>query len=142
MPPGRVRVIEHGIVLQDFSNVPDAESALAAFEEARAFMARRRADKSTRLITDLTDSNFNQKVVEGIKRLAEHHRPYVGASAIIGVSPIMRVIWRAVVALTGRDIRIFDNRDAAIAYLKEVSVPASAAAASPQTPEGPPGGRR
>src|SRR3954469_5391836 len=135
MPPTRIRVIEHGIVLQDFSNVADPQAALAIFDEARQFMARRPPDKSTRLVTDLTNSNFNQKVVEGIKRLAEHHRPYVGASAIIGVRPIMRVIWRAGVALPGRDIRIFDNRDAAIAYLKEVSVPASGAASSPQTPE-------
>src|SRR3954469_7792264 len=120
MPPTRIRVIEHGIVLQDFSNVADPQAALAIFDEARQFMARRPPDKSTRLVTDLSGSNFNQKVVEGIKRLGEHHRPYVGASAIIGVSPIMRVVWRAVVALTGRDIRLFESREQAIAYLKDV----------------------
>jgi hypothetical protein len=136
----RVRVIEHGIVLQDFSRILDVETALAAISEARAFMQTRPRDRSTLLLTDFTGSTFNQDVTDAMRQLATDHKPYVRASAVFGMTAIMRVILRAVIALTGRDIRLFAQRSEAIAYLASLSGRASEEPASPQTPEGPPAG--
>jgi hypothetical protein len=136
----RVRVIEHGIVLQDFSRILDVETALASISEARAFMQTRPRDRSTLLLTDFTGSTFNQDVTDAMRQLAADHKPYVRASAVFGMTAIMRVILRAVITLTGRDIRLFGKREEAIAYLASLSAPASEEPASPQTPEGPPSG--
>jgi len=138
----RVRLIEHGIVLQDFSNLADSVTALAAFQEARAFMQQRPRNARTLVLTNVTDSTFNQEVVNDIRALAVHHKPWVRASAIFGLTPIMRVVCRAVLALTGRDIRIFETSEQAVEYLLSVNAPASAEPASPQKPAGPPSGRR
>jgi hypothetical protein len=130
----RVRVIEHGIVLQDFSYADRAE-ARAAIAEARAFMETQpRGD--VLLLTDVTGASFDQSVVDGIRELATHHKPWVKASALVGLTPLMRVLYRAIVALTGRDIRIFEGRAEAIGYLvsRAVSGPSTPPGASPQKP--------
>jgi hypothetical protein len=138
----RVRVIEHGIVLQDFSNFTDTATALTAFAEARAFMQQRPRDASALVLTDVTNSSFNQEVIDAIRALAVHHKPWVKASALIGLTAIMRVIYRALIAITGRDIKVFETRDSAIDYLMRFSAPASAEPASPRKPSDPPAGRR
>ena len=78
------------------------------------------------------------EVVDAIKELAEHHKPWVKASALMGLTPLMRIIYRAVVALTRREIRVCETRDEAVAYLLgkrgAVSGPSTAAPASPRKP--------
>ena len=131
----RVRVIEHGIVLQDFSRILDVETALASISEARAFMQTRPRDRSTLLLTDFTGSTFNQDVTDAMRQLAADHKPYVRASAVFGMTAIMRVILRAVIALTGRDIRLFGKREEAIAWLAGFAGHAPEASASPSKRE-------
>jgi hypothetical protein len=114
----RARIIEHGIVLQDFSGIGSVPEALAAIAEARTFMAARAPDRSTLLLTDVTGSTFTQEVVDALRGLAEHHRPYVKASAIVGLTAIMRVVYRMLVAITRRDIKLFESREEAVEYLK------------------------
>jgi hypothetical protein len=138
----RVRIIERGIVLQDFSNFTDAETALDAFREARAFMQQRPRTASLLVLTDVSNSTFNQQVIDDIRALAEHNKPWVRASALYGLTALMRIVLRALIALTRRDIRVFDTREAAIEYLLRFNAPATAAPASPQKPSSPPGGRR
>jgi len=130
----RVRTIEHGIVLQDFSNIAQPYEAIAAIAEARAFMQTRPRDRSTLLLTNFTGSIYNQEVTDAMRQLAKDYQPYVRASAVYGVTPIMRVILRAVMALTGRDIRLFATHDDAVAYLAGFNDPASEARASPRKP--------
>ena len=133
----RVRPIEHGIVLQDFSGVTDPREALGYIEEARRFMEGQRLGEML-LLTDVSGSTFNQEVIEAMKALAEHHKPWVLASALVGLTPLMRIVYRAVVARTRRDIRVCDTRGDAVAYLltrrEAVSGLATSAGASPRKP--------
>jgi hypothetical protein len=138
----RVRLIEHGIVLQDFSNITDPHAALSALAEARSFMKQRPRTLSVLLLTDVTGSSFNQRVVDEFRELAVHHKPWVKASAIFGLTAIMRVIFRAIMALTRRDVRVFETREQAMNYLQSFTSPASEAPASPRTPSDPPSGPR
>ena len=41
----------------------------------------------------------------------EANRPYVKASALVGLSALTRVVFRALMALTRRDIKAFETRD-------------------------------
>jgi len=131
------RIIEHGIVLQDFSGIHEPEEGLSAIAQARAFMETQ-PQGEVLLLTDATGSVFNQDIAEAMRELAEHHKPWVRASVVIGLSPLMRLFFRAVVAATGRDIRALDSRTAAIAYLvarrAKLSAPSTAAGASRRKP--------
>jgi hypothetical protein len=140
--PSRIRIIEHGIVLQDFSNIVEVETALTVVQQARVFMQSRPRDGSTLILTNVTNSTFNQEVVDALRSMAEHHKPWVRASAIYGLTPLMRIILRATIALTGREIRVFETPAEGMDYLRKFSGPATAGPSSPQKPSIPPGGRR
>jgi hypothetical protein len=133
----RIRLIEHGIVLQDLTGLTVPSQTLAVIAEASAFMEQQPRGEVL-VLTDLSGVTFNQELVDAIKGLAEHHKPWVKASALVGLTPLMRVIYRAVVALTRREIRVCETRGEAVAYLLEkrgaLSGPSTAPDAFPRKP--------
>jgi len=139
----RVRIIEHGIVLLDFSGVAEAEAERHRADEARKLISAQPLGQAL-VLTDVSGSTFDQRTIEDLRKLVEANRPYVKASALVGLSALTRVIFRALMTLTGREIKAFETRAQAIEYLisKRVSAPASAAAASPRTPSAPRGDLR
>ena len=118
------RFIEHQgtqILFQDLSNLVSEAEKLRAISTARSFVAALadRADKHLQLLvlTDFDGSAFTPVVLEAIKGLARHHKPYVRASAVLGLDPLRRVVLRTVSLLTGRSISAFDTREAALDWL-------------------------
>ena len=130
----RVYTIEHGIVLLDFTNVADPSTERHRIDEARRFIATQPLGQAL-VLTDVSGSNFDQRAIEDLRKLVEANRPYVKASALVGLSALTRVIFRAVMTLTGRQVRAFETREQAIKFLvsQKLSAPATAAAASPRT---------
>jgi hypothetical protein len=122
----RARLVFHKgkqLVLQDFSHVPSADEALRYIEEARTFMQQQ--GKGVLLVTDVTGAAFDRRVVAAMQDLATHHKPYVVAAAIVGLSPMARIAYTAISRLTGRSIRAFDDLDAAKDWLADQSRTAS-----------------
>jgi hypothetical protein len=103
------------IVFQDFAHVADAGEALRLIDKAREFMARQ--NKGVLLLTDISGSHFDRRVVEAMKELVAHHKPWVSASAVVGLSPITRIIYQMVIKLTGRAIRPFGGLEEAKDWL-------------------------
>lgn len=99
------------MVLQDFSGIRSPEEALHVIEEARQFM--RTQQPGVLLVTDVTGASFDKRVLDAIRELAAHHKPYVRASAIVGLSPLARIAYGAITRITGRTIRAFDDLEAA-----------------------------
>jgi hypothetical protein len=112
----RIRVIEHGIVLLDLSNIKNPDAELHNAEIARSLIASQPRGQAL-VLTDVTGSTFNEAAVDALKKLARHNKPFVKASALVGLSALTRIVFRAVTALTGRDIRVCSSREEAIAYL-------------------------
>ena len=131
----RVYKIEHGIVLLDFSGISNPAAERHRAEEAHALIATH-PPKSVLVLTDVSGSTFDHTSIEDLRKLVERNRPYVKASALVGLSALTRIIFRALMALTGRDIKAFETRAQAIDYLasRKLSAPATAAAVSPQKP--------
>jgi hypothetical protein len=131
----RIRVIEHGIVLLDFSGIRDPDNNLHLSAEARRLVAAQGLG-SALVLTDVTGSAFTEAAVNSLKELAQHNKPYVRASALIGLSALTRIVFRAVIALTGRDIRVCGARSEAITYLlaRAATSPSTGAAAFPRKP--------
>jgi hypothetical protein len=112
----RVRFIEHGIVLQDFSGLRVVADVLIYVAEARDFIERQPRGQAL-VLTDFTDATFDRDVVNAMRSLAEHHKPWVEASAIVGLTPLMQVVFRSVIALTRREVHVCETRAEGIAYL-------------------------
>ncbi len=115
----RTSFIEYGgrqILLLDFSNVADSQAALAAIAEAREFIARQPPD-SLLTLTHVTGSHFDSGVLKAIREMVEQNRPNVRAGAVVGLAGLMKVVFNTLLHLTGRNIKAFDDLDAAKEYL-------------------------
>ena len=115
----RTRFIEHAgqrILLLDFTNIHDAQTAMAAIGEAREIVAQQ-PPASVLTLTHVTGSHFDSGVLKAIRELVEHNRPYVRAGAVVGLAGLMKVVFNTLLHLTGRNIKAFDDLGAAKDYL-------------------------
>lgn len=78
---------------------------------------RREPLGSVRTLTNVTGSHFNKPIVAAMRQLAVDNKPYVRAAAIVGLTGLMKVVYNAIVRLTGRNIVAFDHVDPAREYL-------------------------
>jgi len=117
----RTRFIEHRgtqILLLDYTNIVDKETALREIATSRRIIAQQ-PQNSLCTLTNVAGSRYDADVVQALKELTAHNRPYVKAAAVVGLNPLMRVIYRAVAAFSKRDIRIFDDLEKAKDWLQE-----------------------
>ena len=57
------------------------------------------------------------RTTEDVKRYSQHNRPFVKASAVIGLSPMQRVIFMAVKPFLTQTIATFDDVASAPTWL-------------------------
>lgn len=118
MEKSRIKFIEHDlkeILLLDFSN-SNPDEVLKTIDYAKDVI-RTRPEKSLLTLTDVTNARFNDKVSEGMKEFAHHNKPYVRAGAVVGVTGLQKIIFRAVMAFSKRKFEAFDDREKAAVWL-------------------------
>lgn len=116
----RVRFIDHAgtrVVLLDFTGIKDEEEALREISIARSFFARLSPDGSLLTVTDVTDANYTQPILEALMDLARHNRPYVKAAAVVTPSPFHRAAATMIALFSRRTFEGFDTREAALDWL-------------------------
>jgi hypothetical protein len=105
-----VSTINHNgkqILYIDFSslNVHDIEKLKTAVNQAKEEI-RKHPPKSLLIITDVSNTYFDFKMVETVKEYTMHNTPYVKASAIVGLFGLQKIILMTVKTITGRDFYI------------------------------------
>lgn len=102
------------IDLSDFSRPVDSLPHIAA---ARTLVGEQ-PHKSVCCIVDISGSPYNVEVVDALNDLASHNRPFVVASAIIGVTGFKRLIMESAMKLSGRtNLKAVPSREAAFEWL-------------------------
>lgn len=117
----RTRMITHRggeIMLLDFSDVTDADEALRIIAEAKSVISQHPPD-SLRTLTYVAGSRYSAPVIDAMKELVAHNKPYVRAAALVGMNTLHRIIYRAVVAFSRRNIQVFDELEQAKDWLVE-----------------------
>lgn len=119
----RTRFIEHRgqrIVLLDFSGLgANPAEALRHIAEAREFIGRLPPDGSARTLTDALGARYNSEILQAMKELAAHNKPYVDRAAVVTDSGLHRIGILAVATFSGRSLRGFADRDSALDWLAE-----------------------
>lgn len=112
------------VLLIDLSGFLTASDSLPHIADARGLVAAQ-PPHSLYCLVDVTGSRFNVEVVEALKELTSHNRPFVIASALVGVVGLQRVILESVVAFSGRkNLKPVPSRAEAFIWL-ESQKPAS-----------------
>ena len=60
-------------------------------------------------LTDVRGIHFNKEATSAIKEFVSQNKPYVKAAAVVGISGLKEVVFKAVAAFTGRQIATFDS---------------------------------
>jgi hypothetical protein len=116
----RVRFKEHKwrrILLIDFSNC-SIDEALKTMKEAEKII-RVQPKGSLLILTDVTNARYNLEAVERLKEFTKGNKPYVRASAVVGLDGIKKIIYDAVVMFSKRFFPVFDDREKAKDWLIE-----------------------
>jgi hypothetical protein len=117
----RTREITRGgkqIVHLDFANFTDVKVALAAIEYARQFIAKYPLG-SVRTLTDVTNSRANDEIVNALKGLTKANKPYVKCGAVVGLTAMQRILFKAVMTFSGRNLSAFETVEQAGAWLEK-----------------------
>ena len=116
----RISVIEYrgvSVVLLDFTNATDPATTIAEIGEAKRFFAAYPPNGSLRTLTDVTGARYNTAVLEALKDLAAHNKPYVGPAAAVVQTALHRVAMNLAGLFSGRKFRAFASRDEALDWL-------------------------
>jgi len=133
----RTQFIEHAgrrIVYLNFAGVDDVEEGLRVIEQARLFVAAQPKQKNLLTLVNVEKSKFDDRIVQALKQLAKHDQPWVMAGAVVGMSPLQRVIYRVINAFSGRRLAAFETVEEAKAWLVRQTQPV------PEVPPPPPPG--
>jgi hypothetical protein len=115
----RTRFIEHKgqrILLFDFEGLQEPTVSLREIENSKAFVATQ-PRKSLRILTNVRNTRYNGAVLQGMKELAKHDEPYVTASAVVGLTGLLRIAYTAITTFSRRNIAVFDSEQEALDWL-------------------------
>lgn len=99
----------------DFTNCTPAEM-MKIIDEAKETVGSEPRG-SVRTLTNITNARFNSDVNTTMKNYVAHNKPYVCAAALVGLSGLQRIVYRAVVKFSGRVIRVCDDEASALTWL-------------------------
>lgn len=103
------------IMVFDFTDKTISQ-ILDGIEEAKTHVAKR-PQASILALTDLTGMKFNSQVTEAFKGFTAHNKPYIKASAIVGIQGLQKIAYQAVMAFSKRNIPLFKTRAEALDWL-------------------------
>jgi hypothetical protein len=115
----RLRFIDHRqqrILYFDLADILEPEEVLPILERGKELCAAS-PPHSLLTLTNVRNTRFNTATVAALKRMVEHNRPYIRASAVVGMSSLHRIIYSVIVRIAQREIPAFDDEDRAKAWL-------------------------
>lgn len=115
----RIRMITHRdrqIAYLDFSDVRNTEQGLAAIEQARRLI-QSQPEQSVLTLTNVDGAHFDAEILSELREMVAQNRRFVVAGAVVGLKGLQRVAYMAMMRITGRNIKTFQDVDKARDWL-------------------------
>jgi hypothetical protein len=115
----RTSVITHkgkSIVHIDLTGEQDIAVSVASFNRAEELLVKF-PPKSARLLTDVTGARYSAEAAQRMKAFSKAISPFMKGSATVGIDGMKAVLLRGLIAITGRDIKIFPDVESAKDWL-------------------------
>jgi hypothetical protein len=103
------------ILFLNFSNCC-IEDWTKGIEEAKKII-KARPEKSLLILTDITNARFNEDISHIVKDFTAHNKPYVKASAVVGVVGLKKVLFETIMFFSKRKFHAFDTIEQAKEWL-------------------------
>ena len=104
------------ILFIDLSNIQEAELEIEMANEAERII-KEQPPNSVLTLVDYTGMRLDVQGIEVQKKYSMSIKPYVRASATVGIDGFKNVIVRSVVRITGRKIKLFPDLESAKDWL-------------------------
>jgi len=114
----RVSFIEYKgkkFLYMDVSNL-DAREMLENIANAKKII-RSQPEKSVFVLTDVTGMRFDSEVTTAMKEYVAGNKPYVVASAVVGVTGLKMIVVNSIMKFAGRKLVLFDTIEQAKDWL-------------------------
>ncbi|HEX2921138.1 MAG TPA: hypothetical protein VHO50_08235 [Bacteroidales bacterium] len=102
----------------DFSNVDEVNEITEIINEASRYI-RSKPFNSVLTLTNIQNMHYSSEIKEHFNQFMKGNKPYVKASTVIGLNLLQQMLYNSLVKLTGRDVRLFSNEQAAKDWLCE-----------------------
>ena len=103
------------ILIIDASNCKHDES-LAVISRAKQIIQSQPLN-SVYTYTDTTNTMYNAELSSAMKEYVAGNKPYVKAAASVGTSGLKQILYNALLKFSGRNIKLFDNKQQALDWL-------------------------
>jgi hypothetical protein len=103
------------ILLIDWSHCTPDE-VINLIDEAKEII-RSQPNSSLLILTDVTGAKYNMEVIEHLKEYTAGNKPYVKASAVVGLDGLQRTVYNAVTLFSKRKFTLFDDIEKAKEWL-------------------------
>lgn len=114
----RVTKIDHKgtpILFLDFSKIRTAEVASVIAEASSIIHSS--PPNSLKIMSDFTDANYDKETTADVKAFSASNKPYVKASAVVGITGLKKIIFTGIISATGRKMNLCATREEAKDWL-------------------------
>jgi len=103
-------ISHHGITIfhMDFSKLTSEQEIKMVLEESKKHI-RNQPPRSTIGLANIEEMHFNNQIKDLFMEFVKGNKPFMKASAIVGVSGLKQVVFNGIMKLTGRDVKSFAN---------------------------------
>jgi hypothetical protein len=116
-PPSIIQHKGVPVILLDFSGITNPDVGLPLIEAAGRFVQSLPRNGSGLSCTDVTDTQYDRRVVEAFKVMSKGNGPHVKAAAVVTTSSIHRAAISMIALVSRRKIEVFDTRAKALDWL-------------------------
>lgn len=105
------------ILYLDFSECTIEEGS-RTMEEARLVIDAQ-PPASVLVLSNVTRAQYNRETIKKLQEFVLQNRPFVKASAVIGLDGLKKVIFDLITKVAGRHMSVFATKEDAIAWLAQ-----------------------
>lgn len=104
------------VLIEDFSHLKSGPEFDATMQTAREYIASQ-PPASVLIVTDVTGVRFDQDMLKKTKDFTVSNTPHIKSVAVVGIAGLLQIGLLAVIRVTGRSFKLFENRESAIEWL-------------------------
>lgn len=94
------------------------EEAIACCQDSQRIIGSF-PEGSALVLVDVSGMRFNRDVIQVVKETTRKNKPYVKTTAVFGLEGFTKILINSVISFSGRDMKLFKNKEEALNWLLE-----------------------